>query len=155
MSIRLILSAVVLATVASPALAQTAPEPSSVPGSPATTGTPLPDDRGYDKSTPRTRAVDAVEAPVTADLNATSALGSEIIATTAAEDKAQYELDREAYWAALIQHDRSVRRTDARWARQQGAYADAMAAWRLQVAECKRGNRKACDRPTPTPDQFY
>ncbi len=155
MSMKMFFAAMTLGTASVPALAQTMVETSSVPGSPVTTGTPLAADRGYDKTTPRTQAVNAAEAPVTDRLNTISAEGAQIIATTAADDKAQYEADREAYWAALAQHDASVQRTDARWARQQTAYADAMTAWRFQVAECKRGKRKACDLPTPTPDQFY
>jgi hypothetical protein len=140
-----------------PAAAQTASDASTVQPAPALAPTrELPYDRGYDKTTPRTEAVNAVEAPVTADLNAQA--GTAAAQTAAANDidaKAVYEADREAYWNALMQHDRSVRRADRRYARQQTAYADAMAAWRVQVDACKHGNRSACNAPTPTPDQFY
>ena len=71
------------------------------------------------------------------------------------EGQAQYDADREAYMAALAQHDRAVDRADARWAHQQAAYADAMAAWRWQAAACKRGNQRACNMPTPNPADFY
>lgn len=72
-----------------------------------------------------------------------------------AEGQAQYEADRASYLAALAQHDRAVDRTDARYARQQRAYADAMAVWRWQVNRCKHGSQRACNLPTPNPADFY
>ena len=72
-----------------------------------------------------------------------------------AEESAEHRADREAYIAALVAHDRAVDRTNARNARQQMAYADAMAAWREQVAACRRGNNRACDAPTPRVADFY
>lgn len=155
MSIKILFAAAALGAMAMPAMAQTTTETSTVPGSPTTTGTPLQTYPGYDKTTPRTQAVNAVEGPVTDRLNTVSAEGAQIMNTTMAVDKQLYEADRQAYWAALVRHDARVKQSDARWQRQQAAYADAMAAWRFQVAECKRGNRKVCDMPTPTPEQFY
>jgi hypothetical protein len=69
--------------------------------------------------------------------------------------QAQYDADRESYLTALMQHDAAVDRTDARYVRQQVAYADAMEAWRFQVAACKKGKRKACDMPPPNPADYY
>jgi len=65
-------------------------------------------------------------------------------------------MDRRAYIAAVeAQHDREVNRYDRRYARQQVAYAEAMAAWRVQVAACKRDDRQACAAPTPQVADFY
>ncbi len=72
-----------------------------------------------------------------------------------AEQQAQYDADRQAYLAALVQHDRAVDRTDARYVRQQRAYADAMAVWRVQVAECKKGRSSACKMPPPSVADYY
>lgn len=69
--------------------------------------------------------------------------------------QAQYDADRQSYITALMQHDAAVDRTDARYVRQQVAYADAMEAWRMQVAACKKGKRKACDMPPPNPADYY
>lgn len=78
------------------------------------------------------------------------------------EGQAQYEADRQAYLAALDQHardvvanQRAIDRTDARYARQQVAYADAMAAWRWQVRRCKEGHQRACEMPPPNVADFY
>ena len=148
MTLKSLLAAGALGLAALPAFAQ-----STVPGSPALPPTQeLPTDRGYDKPSARVDAVNAAEAPVTAQLNGDSGAAATV---RSAADQAQYDADRDAYWAALVEHDRAVQRTDERWVRQQNAYADAMTAWRFQVAECKRGKRKACALPTPTPDQFY
>ena len=107
-------------------------------------------------------AVDAQEAPVTQTLNnAVAAVGNDAEKKNAdnqaqyADAKAQYEADRAAYRAAVEAHGQAVMRDDIRYDRQQHAYADAMAAWRLQVAECQAGHRKACDAPTPDPASFY
>ena len=156
MSLKILLAGAALGLVAVPALAQQ----STVPGSPTLPPTqPLATDRGYDKETPRTEAVNAAEAPVTAALNSTAGQDAAVASTATADmnaaARAQYDADREAYWAALVEHDRSVQRTDERYMRQQNAYADAMAAWRLQVEECKHGANRACKAPTPLPSQFY
>ena len=105
--------------------------------------------KGYvDAASPSEPAINAREAPVTAGLNGQVAAGS-------AADHAQYEADRADYLAALARHDAAVDRTDARYARQQRAYADAMAVWRVQVADCKRGKRAACDMPPPDVADYY
>ena len=98
----------------------------------------------------------------TQDLNARVATQANAAATTnavnaevAAANQAQYETDRQSYMAALVQHDRAVDRTAARTVRQQTAYADAMAVWRVQVDQCKKGRQKACDMPAPNPADYY
>ena len=95
-----------------------------------------------------------LNAGVAAQANAaatTNAVNAEI----SAANQAQYETDRQAYIAALIQHDRAVDRTAARTVRQQTAYADAMAVWRVQVDQCKKGRQKACELPAPNPADYY
>jgi len=87
-----------------------------------------------------------------------AAAGAQATAAGAAvqgANQAQYDADRAAYMDALARHDRAVNRTDARYRRQQNAYADAMAVWRVQVTECKRGHRAACDLPAPNPADYY
>lgn len=145
----MMIAALLAGATALPALAQTM---APVPASPTRE---LPYDRGYDKPSARTDAINAQEGPVTDGLNAQAGAAASASTTADIDAKAVYEADREAYWRALMAHDRSVLRTDERYIRQQNAYADAMVAWRLQDAACKRGNQRACKAPTPTPEQFY
>jgi hypothetical protein len=139
----------VLAGVAglSPSHAQTA--------SPTSPTRELPYDRGYDKPSPRTDAVNAKEGPVTDSLNAQANTAAATTASASTTNQAQYDLDRQAYIDALVQHDAAVNRTDARYMRQQRAYADAMAVWRVQVQECKKGHQRACNLPTPNVADYY
>lgn len=97
----------------------------------------------------------AQEAQTTATLNANVATANDAAATTNAVNQAQYEADRQAYMDALVAHDAAVDRGDARYVRQRNAYADAMAAWRMQADACKRGHQKACRKPTPNPADYY
>ncbi|WCT74870.1 hypothetical protein PQ455_06525 [Sphingomonas naphthae] len=145
----MMIAALLASATALPASAQT------LPTAPASPTRELPYDRGYDKPSPRTDAINAQEGPVTDTLNAQAGAAATATASADIDAKAVYEADREAYWRALMAHDRSVLRTDERYARQQNAYADAMVAWRMQDAACKRGNQRACKAPTPTPEQFY
>jgi len=144
----LILAALAGTALLTPALAQTAAAPN-------TPHQELPYDRGYDKPSARADAVNAKEGPTTDALNAQADASAAATATTSADAQAQYDADRAAYLAALVQHDRAVNRTDARYARQQRAYADAMAVWRVQVQECKRGHQRACDLPPPNVADYY
>lgn len=80
---------------------------------------------------------------------------AEAATQTSAANQAQYDADRAAYMNALVAHNHAVNRTDARYMRQQRAYADAMAVWRVQVDACKRGHQRACDMPAPNPADFY
>ncbi len=116
--------------------------------------------RGYAATPmPNQAAINAGGAPGTAALN--SQTGSAAAAATDAtlaqyqDSQAQYDADRAAYLDALAKHDAAVDRTDARYARQQVAYADAMRAWRRQVWACKHGHHRACDMPPPNPATFY
>ncbi|NIJ06605.1 hypothetical protein FHS31_000187 [Sphingomonas vulcanisoli] len=109
--------------------------------------------QAYDPNSPQ--PAPASPNPGTQAANGAVLSADDMAQAKTAEGDAQYQADREAYMAALAQHDRAVNRTDARWARQQAAYADAMAAWRWQAAACKRGNQRACNMPTPNPADFY
>ncbi|WP_420138212.1 hypothetical protein [Sphingomonas sp.] len=112
--------------------------------------------RGYSTPPmPNQAAINAAGAPVTAALNNQGAAVSQADNTAIAADQAQYEADRAAYMDALVKHDRAVNRTDARYVRQQNAYADAMRVWRAQAYACKHGNSRACKAPTPNPADFY
>jgi hypothetical protein len=90
-----------------------------------------------------------------AGLNRQVAVANAANAGRDAVAQAQYDADRAAYVDALVRHDAAVDRTNARYVRQQTAYADAMEAWRFQVAACKKGKRKACDMPPPNPANYY
>jgi hypothetical protein len=111
---------------------------------------------------PHQDAINAAGAPTTAALNnqvqSTTQANNDANAATMAqyqESQADYDADRQAYMAALVRHDAAVNRTDARYVRQQAAYADAMRVWRRQVWACKHGHQRACDMPPPNPAAFY
>ena len=127
--------------------AQTTP-PSEDPGVPRT---PLPYDRGYDKDSPRTDAINAPNQAARSAANAAVAAQTAVRPDMSAEAKAQYDADMEAWRAAVRQQRREVAHAD----RQQRAYADAMFAWRVQVADCHHGVRAACDAPSPDPADFW
>ena len=151
------IAAMLATALALPALAQStdAPPPSSDPAQEAA--------RGYaNPAMPNQAAINAGGQAGTAALNnqasaasATQSSADASAAATNAVNQAQYDADRQAYTDALVRHDAAVDRTDARYARQRNAYADAMAAWRAQVAACKRGHQRACDMPTPNPADYY
>ena len=70
--------------------------------------------------------------------------------------QAEYRRDRRSYRAnAMRRYRMSVRRYQQRYARREMAYANAMAAWRRQVSACHRGNRRACNAPSPRVADFY
>jgi hypothetical protein len=72
-----------------------------------------------------------------------------------ANEVARYEEDRAAYLTALRTHNHEAAMDARIYDRQQRAYADAMFAWRVQVEDCRRGKRKACNAPTPDPANFW
>lgn len=112
--------------------------------------------RGYAATPmPGQAAADAQSRPAVAALNGQAGAVQADHAAQAEADRAQYAADRAAYMDTLARRNASVDRTDVRWRRQQNAYADAMAAWRAQVAACKAGNGRACDKPAPNPADFY
>ena len=120
-------------------------------GAPALAQTSVP--------TPAHEANSAGTAPSTAAANdavATSEAARQgAIQAGNLDAEAQYAADMASYEAALRANRRENIANEARWHRQQRAYADAMAAWRVQVAACERGNDRACKAPTPDPAAFY
>lgn len=121
---------------------------------PAAPRAPLPQDRGYDKDQPRTRAINEAERPEVQEANDLSLAQARTIAAPTvrgnAANEARYEADIAAYRDMLRQHRRDVRA----YARQERAYAKAMADWRAQVAACDAGDRRACNLPTPDPMSY-
>lgn len=155
MSLRLPI-AVIAAALAFPVFAS--PEPAPPPAA-TTPAKELPQDRGYDKHSAKHDAVDASEKPVTealnreADISATT--GTAAVETANANSEAQYEADMAQYRSSYEAAVKTAMADEARYDRQQRAYADAMSAWRLNVQACDRGRLSACKRPTPNPADFY
>lgn len=147
---RTLMLALVLTTTTAPALAQTTANPND----PGTPHRELPYDRGYDKPSARTDAINAPNAAKTADLNNRAAAEGGGV-TIAPADQQQYATDMAKYRSSLRANRRTAVRDQIRYDRQQRAYADAMHVWRMQVRECNRGNRRACRAPTPRPGDFY
>lgn len=102
---------------------------------------------GQDQATPpRGQSVAAANA----EAHARSEDQIAVVDTTNARAEDVYARDMATY-----RTERRIAAADARlYARQQRAYADAMAAWRLQVEDCRRGRRAACEAPTPDPADF-
>lgn len=138
MSIKVIFLAAILAIFGVPALAQTA---SMSPGPEA-------------RNQPTSQAGHAPKhpGPTARQLNKSNARYYRMRSRARAQDR----MDRRAYTAAVsARHHRAMNRYDRRYARQQTAYANAMAAWRRQVAACKRGSRRACKASSPRVADFY
>ena len=148
--------AAILIAAAIPAVAQTdrgptdqsAPAASQDPGAPHT---PLPYDRGYDKDSPRT---DAINASGRADVAAANADVNAQSSATGGVDQAQYARDMADYRASLRARRHLANADMRRYDRQQRAYADAMADWRAQVYACRHGSNRACNAPTPNPADY-
>jgi hypothetical protein len=103
----------------------------------------------------QTAPADNTSSSAVADANNQAAAQAQHQTNMNANDQARYEEDRAAYIAAVRSrhHEAAV---DAHiYDRQQRAYADAMYAWRVQVADCKHGRRAACNAPTPDPANFW
>lgn len=140
----LILAAAAL-TLGAPSLAQTAaPNPADQPS------TPLPYDPGHDSTTPRSNAIAAETAPGVAAANDEVAAQ----ASPSAIDPVQATKDRMAYRAAMRARHHTMAVDAAVQEQREGAYAQAMADWRVQVAACERGHTRACKLPTPDPQDY-
>lgn len=143
--IRMPLAFAAALVLAAPALAQTtAPNPADQPS------TPLPYDPGHDSNTPRSNAIAAETAPGVAAANAQIAAE----ASHSAIDPVQATKDRLAYRAAMRARHREIATDAAIQEQREGAYAQAMADWRAQVAACERGHTRACKLPTPDPANY-
>jgi hypothetical protein len=144
---RFILPALVLAGLAVPTVAQT--PPAQQPTNPAKE---LPYDRGYDVQTPKHDAVDAVEKPETEKLNQSA---EAVDTAVTRQNEKQYALDQTAYRAAVAARREKMQMDEVTFQRQSSAYADAMAAWRVQVRACEEGKKAVCEMPAPRPQDFY
>ena len=157
MAFRPLIGALLAATAIIPAIAQDAAPPPGPEGSAQMVA------RGYaNPPMPHQEEINAAGRAGTAALNnqvaaadANAQATNDANVQMSAEQQAQYDVDRRAYMDALVAHDRAVNRTDARYVRQQVAYADAMRAWRIQVYACKQGKKIACDLPPPDPSRYY
>jgi hypothetical protein len=157
MAFKPMLGVLLAATAIMPVLAQDAAPPPGPEGSAQEVA------RGYaNPPMPNQAAINAAGRPGTAALNnqvaaadANAQASNDAAVQMDAAAQAQYEVDRQAYMEALLRHDHAVKRTDARYDRQQRAYADAMYAWRRQVYACKQGHKAACDMPPPDPSRYY
>ncbi|WP_375393285.1 hypothetical protein [uncultured Sphingomonas sp.] len=105
--------------------------------------------------TPEHDAASAGSAPTTAAANDQIGAVAGAQQTTGADAQAQYASDLAAYDAAVRAQHRATMADEAHWRHQQRAYADAMAAWRAQVAACKAGHERACTAPSPDPAAFW
>lgn len=145
----LFLAAPVLLACAVAAGAQT--PPAADPGQPRT---PLEQDRGYDKPSARTDAINAPNQAERAAANAEVAKRPPSRTEMNPEAQAQYDADMTAYLAALRTRRQIAAADERLHERQQRAYADAMYVWRLQVADCRTGRQEACKAPAPNPADF-
>ncbi len=135
---------------------QTAPAASESPDAPRT---PLDHDRGYDKPSARTEAINASSRDQVAAANneikdATASQPTAVVGVAPA-DQARHDADMAEYRAALRAHSATMADDAAFAARQERAYADAMTAWRIQAVDCRRGVAAACRAPTPRPVDFW
>ena len=135
--------AVAAACLTTPAVAQSDPAQPVNNGSAAASMTVPPGQvaAGNDAGT------QSLNAGVNGNIQATQAVN--------AANQAQYQSDLDAYDRAIVHHGQQISRQDAHYAHQQRAYAEAMEAWRMQVAACKRGHTVACNAPPPDPANFY
>jgi hypothetical protein len=147
--IRTSLLLAIAAVAAPPAFAQST-NPQDDPGAPRE---PLPYDRGYDKPQARTDAINAPNEAKRAELNAQAAAQGGPRVT--ADAQARYAEDIAAYESAVRAHDAALIRNEVRFQRQQRAFAEAMADWRMQVADCQGGMSAACKAPPPDPADYY
>jgi hypothetical protein len=103
----------------------------------------------------QTQAPDTSSPAAVADANNAAAAHAQHQTNMNANEQARYEEDRAAYLTALRSHNREAAVDAHIYDRQQRAYADAMYAWRVQVEDCRRGRRAACNAPTPDPANFW
>ncbi|MBN8808609.1 MAG: hypothetical protein J0I47_10325 [Sphingomonas sp.] len=126
--------------LAAPAFAQTAMPPAPPPD--AVTGGTAASTANANRQA--ADAIDAREDAAIARVNAINAASAD-----------QYAIDMANYDTAVrAQHAEQVAQM-MRYRHQRRAYADAMVAWRAQVAACKAGNNAACRAPTPDPAAFW
>lgn len=140
--IRLSLALGTALVLAAPAVAQTNPADQA--------SAPLPYDPGHDSNTPRSNAIAAETAPGVAAANQEVAAQAQATGV----NSPQYQQDLAAYRAALRARHRTIAVDAAIQEQREGAYAQAMADWRAQVAACERGHNAMCKLPTPDPQDY-
>lgn len=97
----------------------------------------------------------AINTARVATANADVAADAQQEAAMNAEQKEQYAKDMVSYREAVRAQHRAQAADDRAYDRQQRAYARAMFDWRVQVADCKRGVKAACNAPTPDPANYW
>ena len=108
-----------------------------------------------------TRAMEPPAIPVIAlrlPVNRTAPPTTAAMATNTAvtrQNEKQYALDQTAYRAAVAARREKMQMDEVTFQRQSSAYADAMAAWRVQVRACEEGKKAVCEMPAPRPQDFY
>ena len=110
---------------------------------------------GFAQQVPSPAVIDAREQVTTDALNRAIQQNAQATDAANAERQRQYEQDRAAFRAAAEARRAKIMSDAMAYERQQRAYADAMAAWRIQSDACKKGDMKACKAPTPVPDDYY
>lgn len=137
--------------IAAPAIAQTT-DPADQPS------TPLPYDPGHDSNTPRSNAIAAESAPGVAaanrDMHAQIRMEDTAVGAVNAANDARYQADVAAYRAAMRARRQTIAANAALQADRERAYAMAMADWRAQVDACNRGKTRACNMPSPDPQDY-
>jgi hypothetical protein len=68
--------------------------------------------------------------------------------------EAHYQADMASWLAAMEARGEQIAADRSAYLRQQRSYAEAMAAWRVQVAACRAGATAACTQPPPDPADF-
>ncbi|MGR6330059.1 hypothetical protein ACU5AX_13410 [Sphingomonas sp. XXL09] len=120
--------------------------------------TPLPYDPGHDSNSARSNAIAAQTAPGVAAANQQSAAQAQVQADAATAvnlaNSAEYQADLRRYRASMRMNRRIAAADAALQADRERAYAMAMADWRAQVAACKRGHTRACNMPSPDPQNY-
>ena len=137
--------------VAAPVIAQTT-NPADRPS------TPLPYDPGHDSNTPRSNASAAESAPGVAaanrDMHAQVRMDDKAANAVNTANEARYQADVAAYRAAMRARRQTVVAKAELQADRERAYAMAMADWRAQVDACERGRTRACNMPSPDPQNY-
>lgn len=113
---------------------------------------------GQDTNNPRSNTIAAGTAPGVAAANdaanADASAAAAVRADLAQEDQALYRQDVAAYEDARRARRSQIAHDQSYYDRQQRAYAQAMADWRLQAEACRKGSMRACNAPTPRPGDY-
>lgn len=133
--------------LATPLAAQTAPA--------ADARAPLELDLGREGDSARSDAGALESRPGVVAANREALAKSAQSGAVVAGEQARYAADLANYRAALLANQRTISRDAAIEARQERAYALAMADWRAQVDACDRGKSRACKAPAPNPADYW